>query len=523
MKADGAIAGRSPVPESEAEREELSLEQRLARFRQGAEAFQSELHRAYYEALAGYRESPGLEAVYARYPELFAAERVREIDQALALPDLGGDDARRLGFLKDFAASGFEEAAGMEQEERYLTAEAKAAVRVEGEEIPFRSVRLRIRNTADREKRREISKAALQVTASLQPPLREGLEAAHEAARQLGATDYVAYRAALSGFDVDFLLRETARVLEETEAVYLDLFDFFARRELGLPRAEVGYWDLPFLLRGGRFDAAFEPGPMLERIGGMLSSMGLDPTAEGNIELDLESRPRKASRAFCSTIRIPQEIKLVIHPSGGADDYQAFLHELGHSLHFGYVAPEAPFEFRNLGDNSITETYATAFDHLLLLPGWLREYAGMADPRDFLLLQWFEEVFMLRRYAAKLRYELELHRRGPGPELADRYRDELSRATGIETPRERYLEDLDPRFYSICYLQAWMLCGLLHVALRERFDSDWYRNPRAGPFLRGLFARGQRERPAELANLLDAGKLGFGALLGWMREGIEGR
>jgi hypothetical protein len=68
-----------------------------------------------------------------------------------------------------------------------------------------------------------------------------------------------------------------------------------------------------------------------------------------------------------------------------------------------------------------------------------------------------------------------------------------------------------------------MLCGLLRRALRERFDEDWFRNPRAGPFLAGLFARGQRDTPSELAALLDAGPLGFAELLAWVREGLEGR
>lgn len=493
----------------------------LARLRERAEAFQSELTRAYYEALAGYRDSPGLDAIYARYPELFEAARTTEVQGALEAAAPAGEEARRLLYLREFVASGFEESAGKEAEERYLTAEANAVVRVEGEEIPFRAVRVRVRNTPDRARRREIALAGLEVSRALQPYLREAIETSHAAARSLGATDYVAHRAELSQIDFDFLLAETARLLEETQPIYRDLFDFFTRRELGLRRSEVGFWDLPYLFRGGKFDSAFEPGDMMSNAERMVSAMGLDMRAGGNIAFDLEPRPRKSARAFCSPIRIPQEIKVVILPSGGADDYQSFLHELGHALHFGNVDPEAPFEFRNLGDNSVTECYAATLDHCLLLPGWLRRIQRMAQARDFLLLQWFEELFLLRRYAAKLRYELALHARGPTPELADVYREELGRATGVEAPPERYLEDVDPRFYCAFYLQAWMLCGLLHRALRERFDDDWFLNPRCGPFLRGLFARGQRDSPAELAALLGVGDLGFGALLEWVREGVE--
>jgi oligoendopeptidase F len=497
------------------------LEERLARVRLRAEAFHTDLNRAYYQALAGYTEVPGLQAVYEAYPDLFEADRVADVRRALEAVAPDGEDGRRLRYLHEFLCSNLEEEAGKEADERYLTEEAASVVRADGQEVPFRGLRARLRNTPDREVRRRLAAAGLATSRSLQPYLREALQAAHAAARELGAETYVAHRARLSGFDFDFLLAETGRLLEETEGVYAELFAWFARRELGLRRSEVGFWDLPRLLRGDRFDADFPPDRLVENAGRMVAGMGLDLTAGGNVEFDLESRPRKSSRAFCAPIRIPAEIKLVILPSGGSDDYRAFLHELGHSLHFGCCDAAAPFEYRNLGDNSITECYAIAFDHCLLLPGWLRDVQGLSNPRDFLLLHWFGELHLLRRYAAKLRYELALHAAGPEPAMADLYAEELGRATGVEAPRERYLEDVDPRFYCVCYLQAWMLSGLLHRSLRERFDSDWYRNPRSGPFLRALFGRGQRETARELAALLGAEGPGFGPLLEWMRAGVE--
>ena len=39
------------------------------------------------------------------------------------------------------------------------------------------------------------------------------------------------------------------------------------------------------------------------------------------------------------------------------------MHELGHALHFAYARAELPFEYRWLGDNSVTEGYAMLFDH----------------------------------------------------------------------------------------------------------------------------------------------------------------
>src|SRR5918996_5618271 len=189
------------------------LEQRLERLRARAEAFQSELNRAYYEALAGYREVPGLDAVYARYPDLVDPAHVADVRRALEAATPGGEDERRLRYLLEHLCSNLEEHAGKEAEERHLAAEAAAVVNVRGEAIPFRSLRVRLRNSPDRDARREIAFAGLEVSRSLQPDLRETLEAAHAAAGTLGGEDYVAHRSRLSGFSMDFLLAETDRLL----------------------------------------------------------------------------------------------------------------------------------------------------------------------------------------------------------------------------------------------------------------------------------------------------------------------
>ena len=74
--------------------------------------------------------------------------------------------------------------------------------------------------------------------------------------------------------------------------------------------------------------------------------------------------------------------------------------------------------------------------------------------------------------------------------------------------------DVDPRFYSARYLRAWQLQALLAEALVERFDADWWRNPRAGPWLaRELFAEGQRELAEELATRVTDRPLTFEPLV----------
>jgi hypothetical protein len=96
----------------------------------------------------------------------------------------------------------------------------------------------------------------------------------------------------------------------------------------------------------------------------------------------------------------------------------------------------------------------------------------------------FDELHLLRRYAGKLRYELALHGGDvPWDALPGLYADTLRAATGFAYRPEDALVDVDPRLYAMRYLRAWPLEARLAGALRERFDEDWWRNPRRGPWL----------------------------------------
>jgi len=54
-----------------------------------------------------------------------------------------------------------------------------------------------------------------------------------------------------------------------------------------------------------------------------------------------------------------------------------------------------------------------------------------------------------------------------------------------------------------------------HVAeLLERCDEDWWRNPRSGPWLQGLWARGGAVTAATLPSLVGGGEA---SLEGWAR------
>jgi hypothetical protein len=156
------------------------------------------------------------------------------------------------------------------------------------------------------------------------------------------------------------------------------------------------------------------------------------------------------------------------------------------------------------------------FDHLTQNRGWLARYTGLGrELPAYLRAAALEELHFLRRYTAKLIYEVQLYSgRIPWSSLPDLFVETLSGATSFRYAAADAFVDIDPRFYSARYLRAWQLGALLAAALVERFDVDWFRNPRAGPWLvENLFAEGQRETADEIALRVSGRSLSFAPVI----------
>jgi hypothetical protein len=492
----------------------------LDRLRRGGQAFMEELSREYYVANAGLKRGAELRPIYERHREVFG-------DEALAMTlehfrDAAGESDERRGarILLEWLVEARASSALADHEERELAWEATAAIALDdGRAIPYQRAAIEIANTSEREERTRIERArARLVDAELAPLRRDRFQREKEYVESVGiAADYVSTFEALSGIDLAALGAECQAFLRETQPMWDDVFPETVRRGLGIDPSEATRADALALLRARQFDAYFPATTMEERIRGQVREMGIDPLARGRILFDTGEREGKRSRAFCAPVRIPEEVYLVLRPHGGQADWTTFLHELGHALHFAYTAPDREFEFRWLGDNSVTEGYAMLLDHLTQDAKWLARYTALERkelPR-FLRASGFEELHFIRRYCGKLLYELELYGgRVPWRALPDAYVQHLGDATGFRYESADAFVDVDARFYAARYLRAWQLQAALAEALVERFDEDWWRNPRAGPWiLQSLFAEGQREMAGELAQRVSGRAISFAPLV----------
>ncbi|MEO8579312.1 MAG: hypothetical protein ABI469_03615 [Gemmatimonadales bacterium] len=492
----------------------------LQSLRAEGQAFMEEISRESYLAFAGHRKTAELQPIYEKYERILGEEALELTLDAFRSASDGTDDKRSARSLLEWEIESQASKPLAALDEREIAWENTAVIQSpDGRTIPYQAAPIEIANTQNRALRLGLDTARAKVVKEEHAPIRlERLQREKEFIESLGvADDYNSSFETVSGISLGGLADSCEKFLSDTKPMWHDTLQSVLRKSMGIKPSEAKRSDALALFRASEYDDAF-PGNAMETVmRRQVAEMGIDPTAKGRVIFDVGDREGKRSRAFCSPVRVPEEVYLVLRPHGGQSDYNTFLHELGHALHFAHASADYPFEFRWLGDNSVTESYAMLFDHRMQDRGWLLRYTELGTNRvdKFLRTSGFEELHYLRRYCAKFLFERELYGGVlPWDELPELYVSRLTNATGFEyTPADAFL-DVDPGYYSARYLRAWQLQSILNEELTKRFDVDWFRNPSAGPWIsQELFAQGQRESADEIAARAGGRTLSFQPLI----------
>jgi hypothetical protein len=472
------------VPESltQSELDALSAE---------ADRFVAELGQEAYLHLAGLKESFELIPIYERHAGL------AHLDTALGLR-ASVDGSRRRRELWRFACEHYLGNAVREQAERAAGLEATLQASVDGEEIPFRMLRPRIMNERDRDMRARLELARNELTEEhLNPLYLEATETVQRGTERLGARTYSdLYRG--FGFPLDDLADQCRDLLDSTERLWREAGDRLFRARVGLGLDEAERWDVARAWRGAGWDDAFPKQQMLPALEGTLAELGIDLRRQRNVELDLEERPLKDPRAFCAPIEVPGRVVLVLKPQGGPDDWRALFHEAGHTEHFAHTAESLAVEEKRFGDKAVSEGWAILLEHLTIDPAWLERRLDFPRPYEFAAEGAAQLLWIVRRYSAKLLYELELHSAPDARELRPRYVQLLGEALGVEPSQTDFLTDVDDGFYVSEYLRAWAFEAQFRSYLRQTFGNGWFARREAGSLLRELWEEGQKHTADEL-------------------------
>jgi len=485
----------------------------LDAYREQADRFIAAIDEEYYLHFAGHKDSLDLEPIYQRYAELTSLESANAIGAAV-----NGD--RRIRELWRFACQGYLGNLTREHAEKVAGLEAELTATVDGEEIPYRMIRPTMANEPDREKRKRLEQARNALTEEhLLPVQLDAAQIERDAVRKLGAPDSAELHRRF-GFRLDELAVQARAFLDATEQTFEHAADRLFRTRAGLGLAEAERFDVARIFRAPEWDASFPGDKMLPALEATLADLGVDLYGQKNVELDVEQREKKAPRAFCSPIEVPQRVVLVIQPIGGVDDWRALFHEAGHTEHYAHTNAELSVEDRRLGDSAVTEGWAMLMEHLVQDAAWLNRRLDVPRPHEFVAESATGLLYLVRRYCAKLLYELELHEADDPTTVRKRYVEILADALKIEPSDTDYLGDVDAGFYVTEYVRAWAFEAQLKRFFREKFGSTWFARRDAGSLLRELWSEGQRLNADELLKELTSAEIELESVSEYVRDAL---
>jgi hypothetical protein len=460
----------------------------------------------------GEKEVSERAEIVARYAELFTREQLEALRRAEAESG-AGEERERLYRLRKTCEAGLIAAELASREDALENAILAARVEFKGEQLPLRTAQAKLAVLADYGDRDELGRLANDVSATFNDERLEVLRAGEELESEVsGIDDPVARTEEEKGISVRELERALAEASEAATGVYTRLKERWLERLLGPEREAVpSSSHVAYLRRLSPLESIYTKERAVPICMETLLMLGFDLENEPNIKLDLDDRPQKSPRACVIPADPPKVVHLITRAQGGLHDYQAFLHEAGHALHYAGCDPSLPYTFRNISrDHALTEIYSYIVEAISRQPGWHARYFGLSDEEaaENADATVFMEALLFRRYAAKLRFELDFWGRfdedGGSPEG---YAERLTEATGMEYRREGYLADMDAGFYSADYLRAWIRAAQLRAFLAREVGEEWWASRETGDRLRELFREGTKPSSEEIA-----GRIGFDPL-----------
>jgi hypothetical protein len=480
--------------------------------------FQSRLERYLFErseewraVRVGEKEVSEQAEIVRRFADLFSREQMDAIQEAEG--SASGDDRELLYRLRKTCESGLISAQLAEREDELENRLLAERVTFHGEEMPLRNAQAKLAVLASYADREELGQIQAAASAKFNDDRLDLLRATEElAADYSGIADAVERNEE----EKDISLRELSRALHaasvDSTQSYDALRDRWFAKLLGDQREDVpSSYHTAYMRRLSPLESTYTKDRATEICLQTLNALGFDLNAQPNIKLDLDDRPQKSPRACVIASDPPKIVHLITRAQGGLHDYQAFLHEAGHALHYAGCDPELPYVFRRLSrDHALTEIYSYIIEAISREPEWHEQYFGMSaeQAQENAEATTFLEALLYRRYEAKLRFELDFWSRfnGDGGD-ADVYERFLTEATGVRYKKDNYLSDMDAGFYSADYLRAWIRSAQLRDYLVREVGADWWRNAKTGELLLDLFREGTKPTSEEIA-----ARLGFDAL-----------
>ena len=459
----------------------------------------------------GEKETSEQAAIVARYSDLFTREMLATLASEAESASRNGRE--RLERLHESCLGGLLASELAEASDALENALIATELVFDGESMPLRTGQAQLAVRDQYAQRDELGQLVAEASAQHNEARLELLERSEALEAELsGESDPIARSETLKQVDLRELCDAVVGASRAIDEAYRERAERHLDVLLGDGReAEPSSAHVPYVRRLSPLADTYSQGRSVDVCLETLAALGFDLDADARIRLDLEDRPQKNPRACVIASRPPQVVHLITRAQGGLADYEAFLHEAGHALHYAGCDPELPYTFRRLArDHALTEVYAFLIESVTREPDWHQRHFSLdeATARRNADMAFVIESLLFRRYAAKLESELRFwsdldNARDHGSVYAEL----VSAASGFRYPPSGYLADMDGGFYTADYLRAWIRAAQLRAALRERFGEGWWCTAQTGAFLRELFNEGTRPSNEDVA-----ARLGYDAL-----------
>src|SRR3954454_2325627 len=477
-----------------------------------ATEFESRLERYLFErseewraVRVGEKEVSEQAEIVRRYADLFSREQLDALREAEQSAE--GDQREQLYRLRNTCEGGLIAQSLAEREDELENRLLAERVTFKGEEMPLRNAQAQLAVLPSYDDREELGRIQAEASARFNADRLELLRAGEElSAEYSGIADPVERNEEEKGISLHELSRALKIASDEATASYGTLRERWFAKLLGEHPEIPSSFHMAYMRRLSPLESTYTKERATEVCLQTLSVLGFDLEAQPNIKLDLDDRPQKSPRACVIASDPPKVVHLITRAQGGLHDYQAFLHEAGHALHYGGCDPELPYTYRRISrDHALTEIYSYIVEAISREPEWHELYFGLSDEqaKQNADATTFLEALLFRRYVAKLQFELEFWDRfaDDGGTPAG-YRERLTEATGIVYRSDAFVSDMDAGFYSADYLRAWIRSAQLRNALQREVGHDWWRRPETGQRLRALFREGTQPSSEQIAERL---------------------
>jgi hypothetical protein len=456
----------------------------------------------------GEKETSEQAAIVARYADLFSRDQLDLLRECEHAAD--GDERERLFRLVKTCEAGLVTAELAEEDDELENRILAARVPWQGEDLPLRTAQARLAVVDSYTEREQLGSVQADTNAKFNDDRLELLGKWEALEGELSAiADPIERNEQEKGVSLRALEVALARASAAVNEPYARLRERWFERLLGDERDDVpASYHSAYMRRLSPLESTYTKERSVEICMDTLKRLGFDMENDQNIRLDLDDRPQKSPRACVIASDPPKVVHLITRAQGGLHDYQAFLHEAGHALHYAGCDPSLSYTFRKLSrDHALTEIYSYILESISREPAWHAQYFDLTDEQaaENANATTFLEALLFRRYVAKLQYELDFwgryHEVGGTNEG---YADRLTEATGLRYREDGFVSDMDPGFYSADYLRAWIRSAQLREYLTREVGDDWRRGQETGERLRSLFFEGTRPSSEEIA-----GRLGF--------------